>query len=127
MDDRHLSVPVVCGRDRKQHENDNRKVLIVLFRKTLKLDKHTCREDVFSRKRRPLVRTLLFLCLLPLSSFRGPSRTCLLLLLRCRGTCRERVEAMTSGDDAPFLFIMNIQVKAAWFFYNCTSENNDAS
>jgi len=27
-----------------------------------------------------------------------------------RGTCRERVEAMTSGDDAPFLFIMNIQV-----------------
>ncbi|CAN0411886.1 unnamed protein product, partial [Ectocarpus sp. 12 AP-2014] len=28
-----------------------------------------------------------------------------------RGTCRERVEAMTSGDDAPFLFIMNIQVR----------------
>lgn len=31
-------------------------------------------------------------------------------LLYCRGACRERVEAMTSGDDAPFLFIMNIQV-----------------
>eukprot|EP00752_Nemacystus_decipiens_P004478 g4090.t1 len=28
-----------------------------------------------------------------------------------RGACRERVEAMTSGDDAPFLFIMNIQVR----------------
>ncbi|CAM9106074.1 unnamed protein product [Scytosiphon promiscuus] len=28
-----------------------------------------------------------------------------------RGTCRERVEAMTAGDDAPFLFIMNIQVR----------------
>lgn len=28
-----------------------------------------------------------------------------------RGTCRERVEAMTSGDDAAFLFIMNIQVR----------------
>lgn len=28
----------------------------------------------------------------------------------CRGACRERVEAMTSGDGAPFLFIMNIQV-----------------
>ncbi|CAN0083018.1 unnamed protein product [Pylaiella littoralis] len=28
-----------------------------------------------------------------------------------RGICRERVEAMTSGYGAPFLFIMNIQVR----------------
>lgn len=37
----------------------------------------------------------------------------------CRGKCRERVEELTSGDEAPFLFIMNIQVMGysnAWYF-----------
>lgn len=31
-----------------------------------------------------------------------------------RGACRERVEAMTSMDNAPFLFIMNIQVSLVY-------------
>lgn len=28
----------------------------------------------------------------------------------CRGRCRQRVEELTSGEDPPFLFMMNIQV-----------------